>query len=524
MTSPSIRRQRQSDRQDPIPQPDFGGPANTGQMGSASAAGPLAPAQGTTDWNQMLLQGFQSRHALRLQNRGRQRPEPNEGLSVVGPSVPVQGRVDQNIPIAGPSAPIAGPSRPVQDRVDWNSRFQQGFQARHNQRRQNHGYAPANQIHSGVIEPQDDMQQQQRYADEERQHTAHLAALRQQQEQQREQMERDRLAELHQQQEQQRQMGVVQQQVLQQEAAEHLQVAINNNQALRNVPKGCRPYKDPAFRHSLGPMNVSCPNCHALHFQSEKLVNSSNVHPKFGVCCLQGQIQLPSISHSPPLLHQLLNSSTPRARKFRDSICQYNSAFAFTSVAMEVDNAVLNGRGPYSFRLHGAMYHKMGSLHPQDGQQPVYAQLYIYDDQAALAARNSRNPNLDPFLMEELQQMLIANNPFVPLYKQAYQIMQESPPELQSNLQMSLVLQQGDDRRRYNLPTVDEIAAIIPGTGEEDVDHNRDIVLCYKHGGLHNISHLHPLYAPLHYVLLFPNGDQGWHRYIDIVRPEGRAV
>ena len=60
MTSPSIRRQRQSDRQDPIPQPDFGGPANTGQMGSASAAGPLAPAQGTTDWNQMLLQGFQS--------------------------------------------------------------------------------------------------------------------------------------------------------------------------------------------------------------------------------------------------------------------------------------------------------------------------------------------------------------------------------------------------------------------------------------------------------------------------------
>ena len=191
---------------------------------------------------------------------------------------------------------------------------------------------------------------------------------------------------------------------------------------------------------------------------------------------------------------------------------------------MEVDNAVLNGRGPYSFRLHGAMYHKMGSLHPQDGQQPVYAQLYIYDDQAALAARNSRNPNLDPFLMAELQQMLIANNPFVPLYKQAYQIMQESPPELQSNLQMSLVLQQGDDRRRYNLPTVDEIAAIIPGTGEEDVDHNRDIVLHYKHGGLHNISHLHPLYAPLHYVLLFPKGDQGWHRYIDIVQPEGRTV
>ena len=114
---------------------------------------------------------------------------------------------------------------------------------------------------------------------------------------------------------------------------------------------------------------------------------------------------------------------------------------------MEVDNTVLNGHGPYSLRMHGEMYHKMGSLLPRDGQQLAYAQLYIYDDQAALAACNLRNPNLDPFLMGELQQMLIANNPFVPLYKQAYQIMQESPPELQSNLQMSLVLQQGDDHR-----------------------------------------------------------------------------
>ena len=86
-----------------MPQPNFGHPDNTGQVGFAGAAGPFVPTQGT-DWNQTLQQGYQSRH-----------------------------RVDQHIPIAGPSAPIAGPSRPVQDRVDWNSRFQQGFQARQNQ-------------------------------------------------------------------------------------------------------------------------------------------------------------------------------------------------------------------------------------------------------------------------------------------------------------------------------------------------------------------------------------------------------
>ena len=166
----------------------------------------------------------------------------------------------------------------------------------------------------------------------------------------------------------------------------------------------------------------------------------------------------------------------------------------------------------------------MGTLQPQNGRQPCYAQLYIYDEQAALAARNSRNPNLDHVTMGELQDMLIANNPFVPLYKQAYQVMCDSPDESQPNLQMTIVLEQGADRRRYNLPTVDEVAAIIPGTGEEDINHHRDIVLRYKDGNTKHISHIHPLYHPLHYVLLFPKGDQGWHKDIDIVPPaEGAA-
>ena len=116
--------------------------------------------------------------------------------------------------------------------------------------------------------------------------------------------------------------------------------------------------------------------------------------------------------------------------------------------------------------------------------------------------------------------MLNMVNPFVPLHKQAYRIMQEAPPDLQPNIRVSIVLQLGDDRRRYNLPTVNEVAAIMPGSGEEDVDYNRDIVLRYTHGGLRHISHLNPLYHPLHYVLLFPNGDQGYHTHIQTAESE----
>ena len=155
-----------------------------------------------------------------------------------------------------------------------------------------------------------------------------------------------------------------QQQIIQQHEAEHVQQVVANNQVLRAVPVACHPYQEPATRHSLGPMDVECPHCHALHFNCEKLSRSTVAHVKFGMCCLQGQIQLPPISESPPVLHNLLTSSTPHDRKFRDGICQYNSAFAFTSVAVDVDQSVLNGRGPYSFRMHGEMYHKMGALVP----------------------------------------------------------------------------------------------------------------------------------------------------------------
>jgi hypothetical protein len=100
--------------------------------------------------------------------------------------------------------------------------------------------------------------------------------------------------------------------------------------------------------------------------------------------------------------------------------------------------------------------------------------------------------------------------------------MNEKPLEEQANVQALITLQAGADRRRYNLPTVEEVAAIIPGHSSEDVQQHRDIVLRLKGGGLQRISHLHPLYSPLHYVLLFPHGDQGWHK--DMTLPNGRRL
>jgi hypothetical protein len=120
-------------------------------------------------------------------------------------------------------------------------------------------------------------------------------------------------------------------------------------------------------------------------------------------------------------------------------------------------------------------------------------------------------------------------SPYAPVYKKAYEIMRVSSYKLyymhshikpsrlnllksiQICISMQLHLQQAADARRYNLPTVEEIAAVVPGDGSENVRIYCDIILCLQGGGLCWISNLHPFYLPLHYVLFFLHGEEGWH-------------
>jgi hypothetical protein len=59
--------------------------------------------------------------------------------------------------------------------------------------------------------------------------------------------------------------------------------------------------------------------------------------------------------------------------------------------------------------------------------------------------------------------------------------------------------------------------AIMIGDGHEIELSNRNIVLNLHDGTLQRISELHPSYDPLQYMLLFPNGDDGWHLDIPLI-------
>ncbi|EKM74497.1 hypothetical protein AGABI1DRAFT_47875, partial [Agaricus bisporus var. burnettii JB137-S8] len=147
------------------------------------------------------------------------------------------------------------------------------------------------------------------------------------------------------------------------------------------------PYVDTERRHSLGPMNVACAHCGALHWIGEKLARSSDHSPKFGMCCHEGQISLPQRQDPPRHIQELFLSQEPHAREFRENIWKYNRAFSFTSLGVNEVHSVNNGRGPPVFCITGELCHWSGSLVPHNGQLPKYAQLYIYEPREALAAR-----------------------------------------------------------------------------------------------------------------------------------------
>ncbi|PIA25852.1 hypothetical protein AQUCO_10700003v1 [Aquilegia coerulea] len=202
------------------------------------------------------------------------------------------------------------------------------------------------------------------------------------------------------------------------------------------------------------------------------------------------------------------------------NIRSYNASNAFSSLGVSVDDRVIPGRGPTSFTIHGELCHKVGSLLPEPGKVPSYAQLYIYDPNNALEFRKKRNLHLLPEVLEIIQKTLLESNEMCKLYKQAFEILKDANREEHSEVPVRLTFKAGTDCRRYNLPTSDDIAVILPGDGSKEAE-KRDIVLHLRNHHLERISECHPMYLPSHYVLLFPRGELGWStelRHWDVLK------
>lgn len=63
---------------------------------------------------------------------------------------------------------------------------------------------------------------------------------------------------------------------------------------------------------------------------------------------------------------------------FLDNIHSFNNMFSFTSLGGTIDRNLNRGNYLLVIRMHGHIYHRLGSLLPSGRDPPAYAQIYIY--------------------------------------------------------------------------------------------------------------------------------------------------
>lgn len=267
---------------------------------------------------------------------------------------------------------------------------------------------------------------------------------------------------------------------------------------------------------NFGKPTYICQHCNALLWYEERLnSNKSTTNPSFGMCCKQGKIKLPPLKEPPQYLKRLLTGEGKDSTNFRENIRSYNSMFAFTSMGGIVDKEINMGKGPYVFRLHGQNYHHIGTLLPEEGNKPRFAQLYIYDTENEVANRISvsgcsdKTP-VDPSIVTDLQNMIDENNILAKSFRMARDRFKE---EDYHDVTLRLI----SDRDK---PSTSEVAALVVKDPTEESE-GRDIIVEYKDMVPKRISEIHPKFMAMQYPLLFPYGEDGFTLKIPYNKKEG---
>ena len=187
--------------------------------------------------------------------------------------------------------------------------------------------------------------------------------------------------------------------------------------------------------------------------------------------------------------------------------------------------------GVQQLRINGRVSHLMGPLIPQGAGpidpstvptdvQPRFAQLYIYDSEPQLQMRIAgstaarHGDALNPTTMAALSHCLNGHNILCRSIRLAAPLDDPSQP----NLRVLLTSRDAPEPHRYNTPSTRDIAAIVPD-GVQSSSPFRDIIFRVRGRGLTRINELHASYDPLHFPLLFPYGQEGWHADLRHVVP-----
>ncbi|XP_024878027.1 uncharacterized protein LOC112458567 [Temnothorax curvispinosus] len=248
-------------------------------------------------------------------------------------------------------------------------------------------------------------------------------------------------------------------------------------------------------------MEKVCNYCCAKKWSAESL----------GICCSNGHVKLNDIDEPLGILKELLIGTDPRSKHFQKNIRKYNGCFAMTSFG---GKEVREGNYMPTYKVHGQIYHLIGSLLPSLDTRAQFLQIYFTSEDEQLNLRHDSVPSLKIEILKTLQQILRDNNSYVRSFITAI----EQIALNKDNYKIVIHAEKrplGEHRGRYNAPTTNEVAVLMV---DEECGF-RDIVLRSRDNTFQRISELHRSYDPLQYPLIFIRGEDGYNISIPQIVP-----
>lgn len=167
------------------------------------------------------------------------------------------------------------------------------------------------------------------------------------------------------------------------------------------------------------------------------------------------------------------------------------------------------------FQIQGQIYHYSGALLPPvTVNNHKFLQIYFLgNSDEEINARCAISRAVKRVLIEQLQELLHNQNQLVALFKTSLELM---PTDNHRIVIRADKRPAGEHERRFNAPTLNEVAIVVVGENLE----SRDIVIRRRDGNnLQRICETHRSYDALQYPLLFCRGEDGYHFLINMVNP-----
>lgn len=166
-----------------------------------------------------------------------------------------------------------------------------------------------------------------------------------------------------------------------------------------------------------------------------------------------------------------------------------------------------------NLQIQGQVYHQTGSLLPTPDSDYKFLQIYFMGSSASqVAQRCAHNNSVKRQIVEQLQVFFHQHNELVALFKTALDRMPSDNHKIVIRADKTPI---GQHARRFNAPTIDEVAIVVVG---EDLK-NRDIVLHRRNDLLQRVSETHRSYDALQYPILFWQGEDGYDFSMMMINP-----